>query len=506
MRKLMLSLFLSLSLAGPVVADGKIWTYPYLQNVTPTSADVYWVSEDPRPLVLHLGDEAFSSLVRRAEGLGYNLDEVKQFNELSLAAPRFLHKVELSGLSPNQAYNYRIELEPEGDSFLSSFSTPPDGRQPYRFVAYADSETEPESQGAAAPWPSKEDPKRRYLVDQTTGYRANLEVMLSRKPHAVVVAGDLVESGGEQRDWDEFWSMNTQADGSRSLASQVPILPAIGNHEYFGGPNNGKYSLAAIIAASRRYFTYFHPTGAPTRENFYSVRLGPARLISLDSCDGTPHRSAADPNYYLNSAPKEVPGIQADSRQTKWLEKELAQAQKEDRFTFVVFHHCPYSSGPHGLPPGESAGQDPQSGQPLRAWTPMFMRYGVDVVLSGHDEMFERSSVDGMEIAPGRGKVPHTVQFYDVGVGGDGLRSAVGGAPNPQQRFLAETSSPERWENGVLIDGGRHYGHLEVNIEPAGDSGWTVTLEPVYVFPIKDGEGWRFERRVYDDKVYLRSE
>jgi hypothetical protein len=504
MRYLLFLLLFCLSSAS--LAEGRIWAYPYLQNVTPTSADLYWVSEDPRPLVMHLEHGAFASVAIRAEGLNYNLSEVEQFQDLSVAHPRFLHKVRLTGLEPAQTYSYRVQLDPEGEPFVSNFRTPATGRARYRFVAYGDSETEPESTGNPAAWPSAQDSKRRYLVDQTTGYQANLDVILSRRPDAILIAGDLVESGGEQRDWDEFWKMNTRRDGSRSVASQIPILPAIGNHEYFGGPTNGKYSLPAIIEASRRYFTYFHPTGAPHRENYYSVRLGPARLISIDSCDGTPQKTPADPNYHMSSAPREVPGVQADSRQTIWLEKELAVAQREDAFTFVFFHHCPYSSGPHGLPPGEGPGQDPQSGQALRALTPLFMRYGVDAVLAAHDEMWERSEIEGTEIAPGRGKVPHTLQVYDVGIGGDGLRSAVGYAENPYQKFLAETGHPEVWQDGVLIDGGRHYGHLEVNLEPEGETGWKATLEPVYVFPVKDGDGWRFERRVYPDTVVLRSQ
>jgi hypothetical protein len=83
------------------------------------------------------------------------------------------------------------------------------------------------------------------------------------------------------------------------------------------------------------------------------------------------------------------------------------------------------------------------------------------------------------------------------------LRRAV--VENPKQKFLAEKSSPEQWQDGVLIDGGRHYGHLEVSIEPDGAGAWRATLEPVYVFPVRDGDGWKFERRTYADKVYLRS-
>jgi hypothetical protein len=503
MRKLLTRLLILVLASTPCLAERRVWAYPYLQNVTPVSADIYWVSEDPRPLVLHLPDRAVSSVASRAAGLSFNLSEVREFSDLGEAAPRFLHKVELRELAPNQTYLYRVQLDPEKEPFQAQFATLPNDRSSYRFIAYADSETEPESHGKPAAWPSRDDPRRLYLVDQATGYRANLDAILERRPQAILIAGDLVESGGEQRDWDEFWRMNTGPEGGRSVASQIPILPAPGNHEYYGGPNNGKFSLPAIISASRRYFTYFHPTGKEGNEEFYSVRLGPARLISVDSCDGLPHKSAADPNHFMNSAPREVPGIQADSRQTRWLEQELALAQKESAFTFVFFHHCPYSSGPHGLPPGEGPGQDPQSGMPLQAWTPMFMRYGVDVVLTGHDEMLERSTIEGTENVPGRGQVPHTMQVYDVGIGGDGLRTSAGGGHNPHRKFLAELGSPERWDNGVLVDGGRHYGHLEVNLEPVGADGWNVTLDPVYIFPVKDGDGWRFERRVYPDRIVL---
>lgn len=506
MRTSVLLFLTVVSLALHASAQGKIWAYPYLQNVTPTSADLYWVSEDPRPLVLRLENQSVASQAVRAEALRFHSSEVERHPELAVSAPRFLHKVALRDLEPGREYRYQVDLSRGDEPFHSRFRTLPVGRQSFRFVAYSDSETEPESQGARVTWASPAEPGRRYLVDQTVGYRANLEAILASRPLAVVIAGDLVESGGEQRDWDEFWRMNTGPDGEHSLASQVPILPALGNHDYYGGPHGDKYALHAIMESSRRFFTYFHPTGSAEPQPYYSVALGPARLIVLDSCDGTPHETEADPNFHLHAAPREVAGIQADSRQTRWLEKELAESQKQDAFTFVVFHHCPYSSGPHGLPPGRGPGRDPQSGHPLRAWTPLFLKYGVDAVLTGHDEIWERSVVEGHEWIPGRGQVPHQIHFYDVGVGGDGLRAVQPGAENPFQRFLAERDAPERWENGVLVEGGRHYGHLEVTIEPEGEHGWTAVLEPVYLLPQRQAdESWRFERRLYPDRVTLRA-
>ena len=56
--------------------------------------------------------------------------------------------------------------------------------------------------------------------------------------------------------------------------------------------------------------------------------------------------------------------------------------------------------GPHGYDPGPGTGppRDSQSGVPVRALTPLFMRFGVDAVFAGHDEMFERSEIEGMEV------------------------------------------------------------------------------------------------------------
>jgi len=59
-----------------------------------------------------------------------------------------------------------------------------------------------------------------------------------------------------------------------------------------------------------------------------------------------------------------------------------------------------------------------------------------------------------------------------------------------------------------LVDGGKHYGHLEVNIEPFTPiAGITAKIEftPVYSFPILDATYnlVATERRVYDDPVVM---
>jgi 3',5'-cyclic AMP phosphodiesterase CpdA len=67
-----------------------------------------------------------------------------------------------------------------------------------------------------------------------------------------------------------------------------------------------------------------------------------------------------------------------DARQRRWLERTLARSTAT--WKIVALHHPPYSAGYQG------------SDQDVRAaFTPLFERYGVQLVLSGHDHDYQRS-------------------------------------------------------------------------------------------------------------------
>ena len=83
-----------------------------------------------------------------------------------------------------------------------------------------------------------------------------------------------------------------------------------------------------------------------------------------------------------------------DPDQIAWLEKELKDS-KED-WKIPVFHHPLYSSG-------ERHGSDTQLRDKLE---PLFVKYGVSVVLTGHDHFYERTK-------PQKGIV-----YFVVGSGG----------------------------------------------------------------------------------------
>jgi 3',5'-cyclic AMP phosphodiesterase CpdA len=69
-----------------------------------------------------------------------------------------------------------------------------------------------------------------------------------------------------------------------------------------------------------------------------------------------------------------------DPDQLAWLERTLASAT--ERWRIVMLHHPPYSAGYQG-----------SSDDVRRAFVPPFERYGVQLVLAGHDHDYQRSKL-----------------------------------------------------------------------------------------------------------------
>lgn len=506
---------------------------PYLQNPASDSFTIRWLSETADPGTVTVGGQLYTSTPVLATTLGYQPDESVVGQHAGMP---WLHSLRVAGLAANSAHAYSVT---QGASTktgviqtpLAPGSRPTTPGQGVRLFVYADSETEPESAtkrtdwnaslagGSARPaWiPSRNTVVNgvpvvvdQYLATERVGYQQNLAIMQGRAEQAMAsgratlaaVAGDLVESGGEQRDWDEFWRHNAGplATGgfSHAFAASTPIVPALGNHENYGGPGSlGGYSAAAATAAAEKYRTYFDvpdngATIAGHAGRYHRVDFGPVTLITIDSSNTGTDGTADDTNFFLSTAANpQIPDALPGSAQYQWLEQQLAAARDAGQITFVQFHHAAYSSGVHGRP----AGNDPmleatQSGRPMRALTPLLAHYGVKAVFSGHDEMYEHSIVDG-------------IHFYDVGIGGDGLRGADFGADGYTRGFLAHSDAPEVWAGDVLLSGGKHYGHLEIDVVWGASGGWDVSITPAYAFPMLSattaGEIIGWERRTYDD-------
>lgn len=493
---------------------------PYLQNPARDAMTLIWLSNTDQAGTLtvweSLGADAqdgavFESRPVLAEALVYHPAENCEVGGCGTLSLPYLHQLRVTDLEPGTLYHYEVTQDVQ--SANGRFTTADDGETSLRIIVYADSETEPESTGKHAMWTGdkKRTRLRRYPLDQTTGYAQNLKIIQQREADFVAIAGDLVQSGGEQRDWDEFWFHNAE------LAASTAILPALGNHEYFAGPGElGNYETEESERAIRKYQSYFDLPGngaktAAHSERYYALKYGVVTLIVLDPTDGLPHQSEQDTNWRLRGENDggQAPGWHPGSEQHNWLIKELQHAQQTSMFTFVMFHATPYSSGVHGRLPGEKKqGRDILSSKPLQGLTPLFMRYGVDAVFGGHDEMYEHSVVTGVEKSPGGIYRDHEIHFLDVGIGGDGLRGPAKDVTNPYRVFLAHADAPEIYgPDGILSDGGKHYGHLEVNVEKDANGQWQARMDPVYIFPLLNAQGRLidFERRLYDDSFILHA-
>ena len=510
---------------------------PYVQHPATNAMSVLWLSNTNAPAVIEwwpYGHEAETRSATVAPRLATELDyfgysHAKQYLP-KLVPWQYRHRIE--GLQPDEMYSYRVTLA-NGTAYSNAFRTAPAQFRPVRFIAYSDSETQPSSTGDRVAWedyrldhdtnPSASN--RRYYIDQTDGYASNICTMVSREPDFYVIAGDLAEKGSDQTHWDEFWRHN--AGGLNDPAGSTPILAAPGNHEYHGYFSADDYGERGM----KKFLSYFEfePNGAAVeadrQERFHRVDYGPVAVIFVDTNNGQDYysdttsanysRELYTPNMRDTTQPLcqdmcRAPDFNPGSEQYRWLEEQLADAQTNRLFTFLVGHQCPFSVGYHGRLNGERGTESSAeylSGAATRCFTNLVFKYGVDAWICGHDELYEHSQITGLESLHNGMMRQHTVNVYDVGMGGDGLRGCNRtGRPNPYEVYRAHVDSLEVYDaNGTLVSGGKHYGHLEVNVEQIADGVWTATLTPVYVFVSSNAVTGKisFDRRVYPDEIVI---
>ncbi len=506
------ALLLPIAAAAACGADFRVT--PYLQNPASDAITIRWLSDAADPGSLSINGQTFTSSPTLAATLDYQAAEPAGDRYAGLP---WLHSVRVTGLPAATAYPYAVSQG--GSTAGGTVATPiPSATTSglatgsgVRLFVYSDPETEPESAAARVGWAAPPGANRPawvgglYPATQTVGYTQNLAIVAARAAAAqaagratlIALPGDLVESGGEQRDWDEFWRHSAGPYGS--VAASAALVPGLGNHENYGGPGAlGGYSPAAATAGVAKFQTYFDlpDNGAVFADHtgrYHRVDFGPVTLLTIDSSNGGSDNTTTDTNFFLDTAANpQIPDYMPGSSQYQWLLGQLQSAQAAGQITFVQYHHAAYSVGPHGYPAGTGTGFDTQSGQPLRVLTPLLALYDVAAVFSGHDEMYEHSFVDG-------------IHFYDVGASGDGLRGPQSDLTNPFQTFLAHADAPEVWAGDELVSGGKHYGHLEIDVTLAASGRWDVSITPAYAFPLlsptNPGEILGWERRTYADVV-----
>jgi predicted phosphodiesterase len=187
-------------------------------------------------------------------------------------------------------------------------------------------------------------------------HRAVMSQLEMEGAHIALHSGDLVGDGDIPSQYDTYFDIEA------GLLLNVPQSPTLGNHERSGALYLDLFEL---------------PPNSPSPERYYWVHYSTVFYVALDM-----YGSAYD----------------SGSQQFNWLETTLSDASQNSdvRHILVLLHHGPYDSGSHG------------SNMTVRNdLVPLFEQYGVDMVFSGHDHVYERGTVNDVKyVVTGGGGAP----------------------------------------------------------------------------------------------------
>jgi len=156
-------------------------------------------------------------------------------------------------------------------------------------------------------------------------------------PDLGILCGDVIYKKGHSDAYDRRLMRPWQ-----DIFSSMGVWPALGNHDWKSDPEHN-------------WEREWH---LPNNEHYYSFEYGNAHFIALDTRDGDLYDRAA---------------------QVRWLEQDL-EAHRDAAWTFVYFHH-----------PGITCTYKGYNDAVIENFLPVFDRYGVDVVFSGHAHTYERT-------------------------------------------------------------------------------------------------------------------
>ncbi|MDT5325938.1 MAG: hypothetical protein QOF25_3090 [Mycobacterium sp.] len=336
-----------------------------------------------------------------------------------LAAEQFYAHVPVDGLPGHTPHFYRWRTEDGFVSDLRSASTGmPSARDavgPFRFTMLGDQGTD--ETPVLPPGIARGDYDDSYYKpddDPAAPHTDNvLNQIIASRPDFHVLAGDIayadpsglgkpatfVPSGGKLAAgfdkfnpyvWDVYFGL------IEASASTTPWMFATGNHDMEAAyPTHGYGGHLARLD--------FPGNGPAKCPSVYSFVYGNAAVLSLDANDVS-YEITANTGY-------------SHGAQNSWVERTLAAHRANPDIDFIVcfFHHCAYSTtASHASDGGVRA-----------AWSKLFDRYQVDLVLQGHNHVFERTD-------PIRANTPTTVAadngivypetdgtvYYTVGCGG----------------------------------------------------------------------------------------
>lgn len=244
------------------------------------------------------------------------------------------HSVTFAGLEPDTLYAYRVRgLDTWSEWF--QFRTAEESFAPFAFLYFGDAQNSVKSHFSR-------------VIREAWRELPGTALMLH--------AGDLVS----QRDGvhDDEWGEWFEAGGF--LHAMVPSLPVAGNHEFLEQEQADGTETRTLTPLWSAQFTVPPNGPAGFEETVYYASYQDVLFVALDST-------------------RAVESTVDALAQARWLEQVLAASRHRWR---VVSHHHPLFS--------VAVGRD--NAELRRHWQPLYERYGVDLVLQGHDHSYGRGA------------------------------------------------------------------------------------------------------------------
>jgi len=274
----------------------------------------------------------------------------------------YAHHARLTGLQDDSEYLY-LATHAGADAEGGSFRTAPHGRAAFTFTSFGDQGTPTVGKKV-----TNADGTTVMANDNLGSFAAGDTTLGVERvqPLFHLFNGDLCYANlatDRIRTWWDFWANNSRS------ARHRPWMPSPGNHENELG--NGPIGYAA-------YQTFFELPAATgqtdtTRGLWYAFTVGSVRVISI----------ANDDVCYQDGGDSYVRGY-SHGAQKRWLESALRDAAHDVAVDWIVIcmHQVAISTA------------DQFNGADLgirEEWLPLFDRYGVDLVVCGHEHHYERS-------------------------------------------------------------------------------------------------------------------
>ncbi len=256
------------------------------------------------------------------------------------------HEVRLTGLQPATRYYYAIGAGDTqhfgGDAYW--FITPPSSGNPLatRFVVLGDPGYPGPGQSAVR------DAMQAWLTANLRPGRGDFEMLLTTGDNAY-------RSGTNEQFQAGFFAPYA------AWLRNVPVWPVYGNHDA------RRWAFFDLFSFPTKGESGGLPSGT---EHYYAVDYGQVHFVILDT---------------------EASSMAAGSRMLRWLEEDLAASHQP--WLIAVFHHPPYTHGSHNSDSRADSGG--RMFDVREQVLPLLEKAGVDLVLSGHSHMYERSHLLG---------------------------------------------------------------------------------------------------------------